>query len=392
MSITLNAEDYTILIVDDNDTNLSIISDYLRSYNFQILVAQNGERAIKTAKDKAPDLILLDVMMPGLSGFDTCKKLKSQVETQDIPVVFITALSNTEAKLNAFESGGADYVSKPFQREEIFIRVTNQLKIRNLTRQLQNQLKREKELRQIEAQKAQELVELNANKDKFFSIVAHDLKGPFNPVLGLTELMASMADQFSPAEIQEMSRGIYQAARNVYDLLDNLLQWSRIQGGRLTYDPVNVDLVEIVDRNVKLLKQSAIEKNIQLYNYVNSPVFAYADENMVFTIIRNLSSNAMKFTPIGGAVSISAHANEAKQVEIAISDTGIGISPQDQEKLFKMDTHHTTRGTNEEQGTGLGLILCKEMVERNTGELWIESVVEQGTTVKFTLPSHKPNA
>jgi len=256
-------------------------------------------------------------------------------------------------------------------------------------------------------QTMEELIHLNATKDKFFSIVAHDLKGSFQPFLNFTDLLVALPENVDPTRIRRMGQSVNYLARNIYNLLDNLLQWSRFQMGRITFDPNLVNLNEVIERTIELLSNKATEKKITLQHTLQEPFMAYADENMLDAVIRNLVSNAMKFTEAEGQVSISAerkplaNINITKEkyplashistatayIEVAVTDTGVGMSAEDQQKLFKIAEYHSTVGTADEQGTGLGLILCQEMVIRNGGIIWIESELGVGTTVRFTLPA-----
>jgi signal transduction histidine kinase/CheY-like chemotaxis protein len=235
---------------------------------------------------------------------------------------------------------------------------------------------------------------LNADKDKFFSIISHDLRSPFNSLLGNTELMVKMIDQLSQQDIQEMSQSINNQAKSAHNLLENLLTWSLLQRGRMEYVPAAVDLGELAENTVALLQEVAQGKQIRLAQTIEAGVIIHGDESMIDTVIRNLTNNALKFTPQGGQVTLSARQNGRSTgkgnkawVEVSISDTGIGISPEDMAKLFKFNEHHTTKGTAHEKGTGLGLILCQEMVEKNGGKIWVESESGKGTTVKFTVPA-----
>jgi len=385
---TSQSSEQTILIIDDNPTNLGVLAGYLEDFGFTTLVARDGESGIDKAEYAQPDVILLDVMMPGINGFEACRRLKENEETKEIPVIFMTALAQTEHKVHGFRMGAVDYVTKPLNQEEVLARVNTHIKIRNLTKQLQTA--------------NNQLIKLNADKDKFFSIVAHDLKGPFLPLLGNAELLASMATNLSPAEVAKMSNTIHRSAERVLDLLNNLLQWSRLQMGRMEYNPLTLEMSQIIDSTLTLLKENAKKKNISLNNQITTPIHVRGDIYMVDTIIRNLVSNALKFTHKGGNVSISAelrkvdalHASailaQPSFVEFSIADTGVGIKPEYLETLFDIGTHHSTLGTAQEQGTGLGLIMCREMVQRNGGKLWAESEVGQGSTFKFTLPLANP--
>lgn len=231
----------------------------------------------------------------------------------------------------------------------------------------------------------EELLRLNADKDKFFSIVAHDLKGPFMPLLGYLEFLIEAADTLTPAEIKEIGLSTYKAGKRVHDLLENLLQWSQLQMGRMSYSPEKVALAEMVDSNILLLEAAAQAKSITVQSDRLIDVWVQADKNMLNTVIRNLINNALKFTKPGGSIIISTQSN-ASFIEITVADNGVGMSQNHVDKLFLVETQSSTVGTAEEKGTGLGLILCKEMVERHGGKIWVESELKRGTTVTFTVP------
>jgi signal transduction histidine kinase/CheY-like chemotaxis protein len=236
--------------------------------------------------------------------------------------------------------------------------------------------------------------QLNTDKDKFLSIISHDLCNPFNSLLDNTQLMSQMIDRLSPQDIREMSQSIHNQATAAHRLLENLLAWSQLQRGRIEYNPGPVDLRQLAENTIALLQEVALGKQIRLEQTIERELFIYADEHMIETIIRNLTSNALKFTPTEGQVILSARRNGISPdkkgpgwVEVSVTDTGVGISPEDIDKLFKSEIHHTSRGTAKEKGTGLGLILCQEMVEKNGGQIWVESELGKGTTVKFTVPT-----
>jgi len=376
-------ETHAILIIDDSPTNLGVLADYLENYDFDILVAEDGESGLNKAQYALPDLILLDVMMPGIDGFETCRQLKADEKTKDIPIIFMTALAETEHKVKGFASGAVDYVTKPLHQEEVLARIHTHLKINDLTNRLQAA--------------NQELSKLNADKDKFMSIMAHDLKGPFLPLLGMSELLPRLIEADAYDKVQEMSFGIHRAAQNVYNLLENLLQWSRLQMGRIDYKPKKVDLTEIVTRNIQLLEETALYKGIVLESHLYRPIYVFVDEYMLDTTVRNLMSNALKFTPSGGSVIILAPLIEdsfqletdsttRNFIELSVVDTGVGIDEEDMKKLFRLDSHYTTLGTAREQGTGLGLIMCQEMVRKNGGNISVKSKVGKGTTFTITIP------
>ncbi|HUX54960.1 MAG TPA: ATP-binding protein [Williamwhitmania sp.] len=230
-----------------------------------------------------------------------------------------------------------------------------------------------------------ELEVLNATKDKFFAIIAHDLRNPFSTVLSLSELLAREFENFDPERLKEFIGQIYKYSNNTFNLLENLLQWSMVQTGRMPLHPKVVNICDIVNENIELLRGNAANKGIELNGPKCGEWFAYVDINMITTVVRNLVSNAIKFTSAGGEVSISI-VQDSEYVLVTVSDTGVGISPEDMKNLFKLDSNPTTMGTGQEKGTGLGLILCKEFVERNGGKIWVESLLNQGTTFFFTAP------
>jgi PAS domain S-box-containing protein len=228
------------------------------------------------------------------------------------------------------------------------------------------------------------LRELNATKDKFFSIIAHDLKNPFNDLMGFTQLLALNIDKYDKTKIEQFTHIIHQSSKLAYNLLENLLDWSRSQTGTLKFKPEKISVGQLINENIDLLESTARNKNIEIYSEVNEKTYAFADKNMVRTIIRNLISNAIKYTDQGGHIRILSHCN--KKCEVSISDSGIGISPENIDKIFKIDESFSTLGTEREKGTGLGLILCKEFVEKNGGKLKIKSKPNEGSTFTFTLP------
>ncbi len=230
-----------------------------------------------------------------------------------------------------------------------------------------------------------ELIKLNAEKDKFFSIIAHDLKSPFNGFLGLTALMADGTEIFSLAEFAENSKALNQAARNLYKLLENLLEWSQIQNGSIIYTPKNIDLSELVLQSIDTINPRAVQKEITIINDAVDVHNVYADEKMISTVIRNLLSNAVKFTKTGGKVIVKSEQSNNDTIEVSVTDNGIGILAKDIERLFKIEEKVSSKGTDGETSTGLGLLLCKEFVEINGGKIWVESKANFGSTFSFTI-------
>ena len=238
--------------------------------------------------------------------------------------------------------------------------------------------------KELEA-KTQELGDLNATKDRFFSILAHDLKGSLQVQLSGSRLLSDRLESIDKTTIQTIGDELKKNTENLFTLLENLLHWSRIQTGRIEHKPAKVKLNKLVDECLILLMGSAKEKGIDLSSDIGKGLIVRADENMIRSVVQNVVSNAIKFTKSGGKVVIASKKID-EFIEMSVTDTGVGIEEEDLLKLFRIDEHYTTMGTAEEKGSGLGLILCKEFMEKNGGKISIESEIGRGTTVRFTVP------
>jgi signal transduction histidine kinase len=232
---------------------------------------------------------------------------------------------------------------------------------------------------------ATELTELNAMKDKLYSLIGHDLRSPFNAILGYAELLAESYDEYSDKERRQFALSISIASKSAFNLLENLLEWSRIQMGRTVYAPEELNLNLMVNETFLLLRLNAQDKGIQLRNRVLPQEKIYADKNMASAILRNLISNGIKFTSTGGCVEVTAVTRE-RMVEITVADTGIGMKPEKIKTLFRLDAIQSTQGTAHETGTGLGLLLCREFIEKHGGTLTVSSEEGLGSRFVFTLP------
>ncbi|MCL6099050.1 MAG: ATP-binding protein [Bacteroidetes bacterium] len=235
------------------------------------------------------------------------------------------------------------------------------------------------------AQKEMEL--LNKQKDKFFSIIAHDLRSPFSGMLGFAEILIEDFAELSEDDKKFYIQGIYSSLKDLLTLIDNLLTWSRVQLNRVEFDPQEISLRNIVDSVFSSQKIAANNKQIKLESEISADIKAYADADMIETVIRNLVSNAIKFTNLEGTIKVNA-IDRKDFIKVEIQDNGVGMKPEIANNLFKIDAHVTTKGTNEEKGTGLGLIICKEFVEKHGGTISVESEVGKGTTISFNLPEH----
>ncbi len=233
----------------------------------------------------------------------------------------------------------------------------------------------------------QNLITLNATKDKFFSIIAHDLKNPFTSILGFSEMLLSNYEKLAEEKKRQYIEIIYNSAMNVYKLLENLLEWARTQTGTINFEPELFDMNALFDSNIELIQDKISEKNIKVEKNLPDKTEVFADKNMINTVIRNLLTNAVKFTE-KGKISIQIKLLD-NCYECSISDTGTGIPQQKLQTIFSVAKSKSSPGTRGETGTGLGLILCKEFVEKNGGEIWAESAEGQGSTFFFTVPKKK---
>ncbi|MCS7004436.1 MAG: HAMP domain-containing histidine kinase [Cytophagales bacterium] len=271
------------------------------------------------------------------------------------------------ANLNLMIQKLREYIKQLSEKSEELSLQNEQLKIVN------------KKLSESEAN----LRELNHIKNRFFSIISHDLRGPFNTLRGFLNILSSHAEGFSPSEIKALTAEMLIAVNNVYNLTNNLLQWSLTQTDGIKVNPTEVDLHKAVSETFTILSRQAQEKEITLYNYVPEGEKLYTDPNILDFVIRNLVANAIKFTEIGGWIRVSSHRLENGRLEIQVADNGVGIEPERLQKLFKIEERTSTKGTLNEKGTGLGLILCKEFLQKCNASMSVESTVGKGTTFKI---------
>ncbi len=233
--------------------------------------------------------------------------------------------------------------------------------------------------------KNDELNELNESKDKFFSIIAHDLRSPFQGLLGISNYLVEEFDSLDKEEFKEMVLSLNEALHTQYKFLDDLLSWSRIQSGRMVIEPELLNLNGEHQKVLRLFESNIKNKKINLTININSKQEVLADDDMLSLLFRNLISNAIKFTHSGGTVEITAFEEEGA-ILVVVSDSGVGIKQENIPKLFRIDVQFSTHGTNKESGNGLGLVLCKEIVEKHGGKIWVESELNKGTQFFFTLP------
>lgn len=378
----------TILIVDDQSENIQTITHFLEEsqQGYDLLIASNGKIAFEVAKKAQPGLIITDWDMPFMNGLELTQMIKTNEMTQHIPILLITGVyTSSEDLKTALDAGAHDYLRKPIQKVELWARVSSVLKLMNSYHTIQKQAS------EIEWQNEEllatnkQLEELIATKDKFFSIIGHDLNSPISQMIGFADMLENHIESFTTEEIINFVARLKESSMQGFRLLDNLLRWSQTQTGNIHFSPSECALNEVIQANIDLHKEKAHHKGVAIVFETNTNYKLIMDRNMIDTVLRNLISNAIKFTPKDGQITIKT---EEKQAEITISviDTGVGISAENIAKLFRNDVHYSTRGTQDEKGTGLGLILCREFVEAHKGNIWIESELNQGSEFKFTIP------
>ncbi len=388
-----------ILIVDDVEPNIFALRSLIEAhFDANIVEATSGEQVLRIINEQSVDLILMDVMMPGMDGFETARLIKNRPKTSNIPIIFLSAYDPTQKLLEkGIAAGGFDYLTKPIDDNQLVYRLKMYLRfirheflmnmhLRELNQKLIEEIEERKATEQTLQISQKELRSANASKDKFFSIIAHDLKNPFNAIIGLASVLIDDYDSFSREEQKDFLCNIKSSAENTFRLLQNLLDWSQTQTGKVTFEPCEFSLASITGQIIELVKPSADNKSISLHMDIPGSIQVFADKNMINTVIRNLLLNAVKFTKNGGAVRLMAKKIEG-DVEISVEDTGVGMNPEKLGRLFQIDANIASTGTAGEEGTGLGLILCKEFIEKNEGKIRVESQVCVGTTFTFTLPA-----
>ncbi|MBV5312319.1 MAG: hybrid sensor histidine kinase/response regulator [Prolixibacteraceae bacterium] len=365
----------SILAVDDNQMNLMVMRSMFKYQEYQVYYADCGKMAIEMAREYRPDMILLDVVMPDMSGFEVCRILKEDDYFKDIPVLFITAADEIEFIINGFEAGGVDYVTKPFRKEEIMLRIKTHFELK---------LTRDSLLATT-----QTLKDLNKVKDRLFSIIGHDLRSPIGNVKMVLEFMSKgIIDPTKGDQYKKTVADLLRTTDEVFSLLENLLSWASAESGTLANIPENLKLKEAVVSIVNLYQAGLNSKNIKLNINIDPEHVIFADLNMIKTVIRNLFSNAIKFTATNGTISFNS-VIEDQTIVVSVSDTGQGI-PQDViDKILDPNVYYSTVGLNKESGNGLGLKLCKDFIEKSGGKIWIESTPGVGTQVFFSLPVKK---
>jgi len=372
----------TILVADDDQPNVRLVESILKSNGYAVLRAYDGDEALRMIGEERPDLLLLDVMMPNLSGFEVCRRLRERHETRLLPVIMITALNALEDKVQGLDLGADDFLSKPINRTELLAKVRSILRVGALQEEVERQKK------ELEAANS-ELLVIQRFKESMTQMVVHDLKNPLAAIMGNIQLMQLQRAQMTPTRLGELLQRTQDSARQMARMIQNILEVAKLEENKMPLRRQAVDLARIVaEQSAELLSLSARD-GIRLESSVpeNLPTVD-ADPELLGRILANLLSNAFKHTPSGGRIVIGAQ-DEGGDIVMTVSDDGEGIpedlQPHIFEKFVAGESDDRRRRTYD---SGLGLTFCRLAVQAHGGRIWVKSRPGEGTTVHISLPRH----
>jgi signal transduction histidine kinase len=364
-----------ILVVDDTPANLQVLSGMLKERGYKVRPAPNGKLALAAAKEMPPDLILLDINMPGLNGFEVCAQLKRDERMMDVPVIFISALNETIDKVLAFGVGGVDYITKPFQFEEVEARVAVHLKLRSLQLELEA---RNRELQQSN----EELRTLQVLRDNLTHMIVHDLRSPLTGITAAFELISCDSSLLS-SDNQKILRMANRALEQVISMINSVLDVSKIEAGELRLNLTECDLVAVVRESAARLELLRGGRNVDIESD-SDKVPAKVDRELISRVIQNLLGNAIKFTDDSGTIRVRIE-RLARRIRVSVTDNGYGIPAEHHERIFDKFGQVTTGPAR--IGTGLGLTFCRLAVQAHSGSIGVDSELGRGSTFWFELPN-----
>jgi signal transduction histidine kinase len=358
----------SVLVVDDTPANLQMLTDMLRARGHRARPVPNGRLALQAAKADPPDLILLDINMPGMDGYSVCEELKKDPSLKAIPVIFISAYGETIDKVRAFTVGGVDYITKPFQVEEVEARVAAHLELRARERVLEETMARQRELEYM--------------RDSMVHMIVHDLRAPLTAVFNYLDLVREQEVGFiSPESLQNMDLAM-KATRWMVQMVNVLLDASKFESGQMVLNPEECDVVEVLSDAIDAIRSLAEERNI---HFAHEALRATLDPTLLSRVLQNLLSNAIKLTPPGGDVRISLR-KMGPFLRVSVTDHGPGIATEHHPKIFEKFAQLDTNVRQSIASSGLGLYFCKMAVEAHGGQIGVDSELGRGSTFWFTLP------
>ncbi|NOQ35134.1 MAG: response regulator [Methylococcaceae bacterium] len=373
--MTSTAEKQLILIVDDVKDNILVLGQILQQ-EYKLIFATNGQSALTIAEQQQPQIILLDVVMPDMDGYEVCARLKASELTEKIPVIFVTAKDEEDDELRGLEFGAVDYITKPLRPKIVKLRVSAHLNSYQCKQ-------KEKEL--VKAKMQAEA--FSKAKSEFLSRMSHELRTPMNAVLGFAQLLEM--DDLTEDQKDSVSE-ILNAGEHLLELINDVLELSKIESGKLELTPIALDLNEVIENCISLTKHAAAKYNITINNQMDCDAYKlFADSLRLKQVILNLLSNAVKYNRNGGSVILSCEPLADDYIRVNITDTGYGLTVEQVKRLFNSFERLGIKG-NEIEGAGIGLCITKQLVETMGGRLEVSSQVDEGSCFSFILPCFAP--
>jgi signal transduction histidine kinase len=360
----------SILMVDDNPANLQVLTSMLKQSGWRPRPVTSGQLGLQAARKEPPDLVLLDVNMPEMNGYEVCEQLKADARLADIPVIFVSALGETMDKVRGFAVGGVDYITKPFQLDEVKARVTTHLELRRQRRELQASYDKLRESERM--------------RDSLVHMIVHDLRSPLTAISAYLELFGQAAKEKLGAETQEDVANALHATRNMIRMINGILDVSKMEAQMMKLDLRECDLVRVVGQSLDDL-ESLVGSRRLAFKPPAAPARVLADQEIISRIVQNFLANALRFTPADGEIHVGLVA-EAEHVRVFVADTGPGIPPDFRESIFDKFFQIGGSALPTNRSTGLGLAFCKMAVEAHGGRIGVDSELGKGSNFWFTLP------